>query len=196
MKKADMKAAKDRIIFAITENENSRVILNKVADDIINLMSRKIKSLEEFKTLIMLIYLSKLLASILKEYDEVDNQLKEITSENISLDFINPRNEDVRILIPNTNDNNINQLTFFLQNNVDYICSAKSTCSITFNMIIKEQSPLNDKFSFYLPVTLLNEREFTKFININQYDKYKDTAMKYLTNRVYINYLINGQITK
>ena len=83
MKKADMKAAKDRIIFAITENENSRVILNKVADDIINLMSRKIKSLEEFKTLIMLIYLSKLLASILKEYDEVDNQLKEITSENI-----------------------------------------------------------------------------------------------------------------
>ena len=83
MKKADMKAAKDRIIFAITEDENSRVILNKVADDIINLMSRKIKSLEEFKTLIMLIYLSKLLASILKEYDEVDNQLKEITSENI-----------------------------------------------------------------------------------------------------------------
>ena len=83
MKKADMKAAKDRIIFAITENENSRVILNKVADDIINLMSRKIKSLEEFKTLIMLIYLSKLLASILKEYDEVDNQLKDITSENI-----------------------------------------------------------------------------------------------------------------
>lgn len=83
MKKADMKAAKDRIIFAITENENSRVILNKVADDIINLMSRKIKSLEEFKTLIMLIYLSKLLASILKEYDEVDNQLKEITSKDI-----------------------------------------------------------------------------------------------------------------
>ena len=52
---------------------------------------------------------------------------KEILSENISLDFINPRNEDVRILIPNTNDNNINKLTFFLQNNVDYICSAKST---------------------------------------------------------------------
>ena len=121
---------------------------------------------------------------------------KEITSENISLDFINPRNEDVRILIPNTNENNINQLTFFLQNNVDYICSANSTCSITFNMIVREQSPLNDNFSFYLPVTLLNESEFTKFININQYDKYKDTAMKYLTNRVYINYLINGQIIK
>lgn len=121
---------------------------------------------------------------------------KEITSENITLDFINPRNEDVRILIPNTNENNINQLTFFLQNNVDYICSAKSTCSVTFNMIVREQSPLNDNFSFYLPVTLLNESEFTKFININQYDKYKDTAMKYLTNRVYINYLINGQIIK
>lgn len=121
---------------------------------------------------------------------------KEITSENITLDFINPRNEDVRILIPNTSDNNINQLTFFLQNNVDYICSANSTCSITFNMIVKEQSPLNDNFSFYLPVTMLNESEFTKFININQYDKYKDTAMKYLTNRVYINYLINGQIIK
>ena len=121
---------------------------------------------------------------------------KEITSENITLDFINPRNEDVRILIPNTNENNINQLTFFLQNNVDYICSANSTCSITFNMIVREQSPLNDNFSFYLPVTLLNESEFTKFININQYDKYKDTAMKYLTNRVYINYLINGQIIK
>lgn len=121
---------------------------------------------------------------------------KEVISENITLDFINPRNEDVRILIPNTNENNINQLTFFLQNNVDYICSAKSTCSVTFNMIVREQSPLNDNFSFYLPVTLLNESEFTKFININQYDKYKDTAMKYLTNRVYINYLINGQIIK
>ena len=121
---------------------------------------------------------------------------KSEVTKNFTLKFTNPRNEDVRILIPNTNENNINQLTFFLQNNVDYICSANSTCSITFNMIVREQSPLNDKFSFYLPVTLLNESEFTKFININQYDKYKDTAMKYLTNRVYINYLINGQIIK
>lgn len=83
MKKADMKAAKDRIIFAITENENSRVILNEVADDTINLMSRKIKSLEEFKTFIMVIYLNKLLVSIRKEYGEVDNQLKEILSKDI-----------------------------------------------------------------------------------------------------------------
>ena len=83
MKKADMKAAKDRIIFAITENENSRVILNEVADDTINLMSRKIKSLEEFKTFIMIIYLNKLLVSIRKEYGEVDNQLKEILSKDI-----------------------------------------------------------------------------------------------------------------
>lgn len=165
---------------ADTNNQKSdNSITPPVTDDIIN----------EINNEPVVIY------EVLTSSNEIMLQ-KEITSENISLDFINPRNEDVRILIPNTNDNNINQLTFFLQNNVDYICSAKSTCSITFNMIIKEQSPLIDKFSFYLPVTLLNEREFTKFININQYDKYKDTAMKYLTNRIYINYLINGQITK
>ena len=60
---------------------------------------------------------------------------KEITSENISLDFINHRNEDVRILIPNTNDNNINQL---IRHTIEYIKERKEYVFIIDNSEIKE----------------------------------------------------------
>ena len=64
MKKEDMRNAKERIIFAITEDENDQEILNTIADNVIDLMSRKIKSFEEFSSLIKIIYLENILDSL------------------------------------------------------------------------------------------------------------------------------------
>lgn len=115
-------------------------------------------------------------------------------TDNISLKFQNPRNEDVSILIPETEDNKNNYITFFLQNKPDYICRAKSQCELVFKMIVGEQSSINGNFSFYLPVALLNGSEFARFIEINQHEKYKETAMKYLVHRVYIKYSLNASL--
>lgn len=117
---------------------------------------------------------------------------KNEATDNTTLKFMNPRNEDVYILIPQTDDNANNYITFFIQNQQDYICKAGSECELVFNMILGEQSSLNGSFSFYLPVTLLNSNEFIRFIEINQQEKYKETAMKYITHRVYIKYLLNA----
>lgn len=48
------------------------------------------------------------------------------------------------------------------------------TAALSFNMIIKKQSQLNNDFTVYLPVTLLNQYK------MNMEEKYKTFAMKYL----------------
>lgn len=130
---------------------------------------------------------------ILKD-DRIISLEKNTVTDNITLSFMNPRNEDVYILIPQTEDNVNNYLSFFIPNNQEYICKAESQCELTFNMILGEQSVITGSFSFYLPVTLLNGTEFAKFILINQHEKYKETAMKYITHRVYIKYLFNALV--
>ena len=60
-----------------------------------------------------------------------------------------------------------------------------------FFFILREQSSITGSASFYVPVTLLNDYELEKFININSIEKYKETAMKYINNRIYIKYLQN-----
>lgn len=119
---------------------------------------------------------------------------KNEVTKNFTLKFTNPRNEDVYILIPDTEDNQKNYITLFLQNKPDYICRANIECEFTFNMVLGEQSNINSDFSFYLPVALLNGSEFARFIELNQIDKYKETAMKYLVHRVYIKYLLNASL--
>lgn len=126
--------------------------------------------------------------------DTVINIEKNVVSSNITLKFQNPRDEDVYILIPVVQENMAEYLSFFLQNNVDYVCLAASECMVSFNMIMGEQNNSTSDYSFYMPVTLLNSNEFARFLDINQYDKYKETAMKYLSNRVYIKYLLNAYI--
>lgn len=130
---------------------------------------------------------------ILSDSSIISIKKNEMT-DNITLKFQNPRNEDVNILIPETEDNKNNYITLFLQNKPDYVCKANSQCEIVFQMIVGEQSSLNGDFSFYLPVTLLNGSEFARFIDINQHEKYKETAMKYLAHRVYIKYLLNASL--
>ena len=62
-------------------------------------------------------------------------------------------------------------------------------------MLIKEQSPLNNDFTVYLPVTLLNQKEMNTFLEMNMEEKYKTFAMKYLTNRIYIKFRITGSVS-
>lgn len=75
MKKEDMRNAKERIIFAITEDENDQEILDTIADNIIDLMSRKIKSFEEFSSLIKIIYLENILDSLLARVSITETKL-------------------------------------------------------------------------------------------------------------------------
>ena len=75
MKKEDMRNAKERIIFAITEDENDQEILNTIADNVIDLMSRKIKSFEEFSSLIKIIYLENILDSLLARVSITETKL-------------------------------------------------------------------------------------------------------------------------
>ena len=82
----------------------------------------------------------------------------------------------------------------FIISNAKTKCSPLANCTITFNMLIKEQSPLNSNFTIYLPVALLNQQEMITFINMNSEEKYKPFAMKYLTNRIYIKFKITGTV--
>ena len=75
MKKEDMRNAKERIIFAITEDENDQEILDTIADNVIDLMSRKIKSFEEFSSLIKIIYLENILDSLLARVSITETKL-------------------------------------------------------------------------------------------------------------------------
>lgn len=121
---------------------------------------------------------------------------KNIIIENIRLSFNNVRNEEVYILIPESNDNKAYGVSFILSNhNNNNKCSPLENCSITFNMLIKEQSPLNNDFTVYLPVTLLNQKEMNTFLEMNMEEKYKTFAMKYLTNRIYIKFRITGSVS-
>lgn len=149
----------------------------EITDDIIN----------EINNELVVVY------EILSDSSIISIKKNEIT-DNITLKFQNPRNEDVNILIPETEDNKNNYITLFLQNKPDYICRANIECELTFNMVLGEQSNINSDFSFYLPVALLNGSEFARFIELNQIDKYKETAMKYLVHRVYIKYLLNASL--
>lgn len=158
----------------IIEEDNTHI---DITDDIIN----------EVNNELVVVY------EILSDNSIISIKKNEMTN-NITLKFQNPRNEDVNILIPETEDNKNNYITLFIQNKPDYVCRASSQCEITFNMILGEQSSINGDFSFYLPVTLLNGSEFAKFIEINQIEKYKETAMKYLVHRVYIKYLLNASL--
>lgn len=115
--------------------------------------------------------------------------------ENISLTFTNPRNEEVTILIPENNDNIENNIMFSL-NNAETVCAPNALCTFNFNMLIKDQSSLNNQFTVYLPVTLLNKDEMNMFIKMNAEEKYKAFAMKYLTNRIYIKFKITGSISQ
>lgn len=113
--------------------------------------------------------------------------------DNITINFKNVRNEDVYLLIPESDENKINEVYFNLHN-PETKCSPLDICSITFNMLIKEQSLLNGNYEVYLPVTLLNQSEMETFIEINAQNSYKTHAMRYLTNRIYIKYKITGKI--
>ena len=115
--------------------------------------------------------------------------------ENISIQFTNPRNEEVTVLIPETNDNLENNVMFSL-NNAETVCAPDALCSINFNMLIKAQSSINNDFTLYLPVTLLNKDELDMFLKMNAEEKYKAFAMKYLTNRIYVKFKITGNIAQ
>ena len=119
---------------------------------------------------------------------------KNIIIENIRLSFNNILNEEVYILIPESNDNKAYGVSFILSNHNNK-CSPLAECSIAFNMLIKEQSPLNNDFTVYLPVTLLNQKEMNTFLEMNMEEKYKTFAMKYLTNRIYIKFRITGSVS-
>lgn len=120
---------------------------------------------------------------------------KDEVIENIALQFTNPGNEEVTVLIPETNDNLENNIMFSL-NNAETVCAPYALCSINFNMLIKAQSSLNNQFTAYLPVTLLNKDEMDMFIKMNAEEKYKAFAMKYLTNRIYVKFKITGNIAQ
>lgn len=126
-----------------------------------------------------------------------DNIIKE-KQYKLTSKFINPRNEDINILIPESDDYRLHNVTILLdqnQNNMNK-CKKGSECVITYNMIIGEQSDLKNPFSFYMPITLLNDNEFKIFLELNKDNKYKNTAMKYLQHRIYIKDIINGSFKK
>ncbi len=108
------------------------------------------------------------------------------------IDVPNIRNKNIYILIPETKDNKNNYIHINLEKHND-VCNQK-ICNISLCMIIGEQSLLNNNFLIYLPVTLLDETEFKKFIEINKEEKYKDAAMQYLLNRIYLQYTVTGKI--
>ncbi len=118
---------------------------------------------------------------------------KNIMKNNITLYFDNVRNEEVYLLIPESDENKKDGVSFIISN-AKTKCSPLANCTITFNMLIKEQSPLNSNFTIYLPVALLNQQEMITFINMNSEEKYKPFAMKYLTNRIYIKFKITGTV--
>ena len=132
--------------------------------------------------------------SVAGNYD-TGNINKGIFIENITLSFNNMRNEEVYILIPESDENKADEVSFLL-NNAESKCSPLAKCSINFNMLIKEQSQLNNSFTVYLPVTLLNQQEMNTFIEMNKEEKYKPFAMKYLNNRIYIKFKITGSIAQ
>lgn len=132
--------------------------------------------------------------SIYGSYDTGNIERNSII-ENITLSFNNILNEEVYILIPESNDNKAYGVSFILSNHNNNKCSPLENCSITFNMLIKEQSPLNNDFTVYLPVTLLNQKEMNTFLEMNMEEKYKTFAMKYLTNRIYIKFRITGSVS-
>lgn len=115
--------------------------------------------------------------------------------ENITLSFNNVRNEEVYLLIPESDENKAASVSFLISN-AETKCSPLAECSITFNMLIKEQSPFDDNLTVYLPVTLLNQQEMNTFIEMNAEEKYKPFAMKYLNNRIYIKFKITGRIAQ
>lgn len=131
--------------------------------------------------------------SIYGSYDTGNIERNSII-ENITLSFNNILNEEVYILIPESNDNKADGVSFTISN-AGIKCSPLENCSITFNMLIKEQSPLNNDFTVYLPVTLLNQKEMNTFREMNMEEKYKTFAMKYLTNRIYIKFRITGSVS-
>lgn len=131
--------------------------------------------------------------SVAGNYD-TGNINKGIFIENITLSFNNMRNEEVYILIPESDDNKADGVSFTISN-AGTKCSPLAECSITFNMLVKEKSPLNNDFTVYLPVTLLNQKEMNTFLEMNMEEKYKTFAMKYLTNRIYIKFRITGSVS-
>lgn len=133
--------------------------------------------------------------SIYGSYDTGNIERNSII-ENITLSFNNILNEEVYILIPESDDNKAHGVSFILpnHNNNNNKCSPQN-CSITFNMLVKEKSPLNNDFTVYLPVTLLNQQEMNTFLEMNTEEKYKTFAMKYLTNRIYIKFRITGSVS-
>ena len=128
--------------------------------------------------------------SVAGSYD-TGNINKGICIENITLSFNNVRNEEVYILIPESDDNKADGVSFTISN-AGTKCSPLTKCSIAFNMLIKEQSPVNNNFTVCLPVTLLNQQEMNTFIEMNAEEQYKIFAMKYLNNRIYIKFQITG----
>lgn len=115
--------------------------------------------------------------------------------ENITLSFKNIHNEEVYLLIPESAENKDYGVSFLISN-AETKCSPLAECSISFNMLIKEQSPLYDSFTVYLPVTLLNQQEMNTFIEMNKEEEYKPFAMKYLNNRIYIKFKITGIVSQ
>lgn len=132
--------------------------------------------------------------SIYGSYDTGNIERNSII-ENITLSFNNILNEEVYILIPESNDNKAYGVSFILSNHNNNKCRPLENCSITFNMLVKEKSPLNNDFTVYLPVTLLNQQEMNTFLEMNMEEKYKTFAMKYLTNRIYIKFRITGSVS-
>ena len=113
--------------------------------------------------------------SIYGSYDTGNIERNSII-ENITLSFNNILNEEVYILIPESNDNKAYGVSFILSNHNNK-CSPLENCSITFNMLVKEKSPLNNDFTVYLPVTLLNQKEMNTFLEMNMEEKYKTFAI-------------------
>ncbi|MDE7316051.1 MAG: hypothetical protein K2N11_10210, partial [Mucispirillum sp.] len=68
--------------------------------------------------------------------------------KNITLSFSNIRNEEVYLLIPESAENKADCVSFLISN-AETKCSPLAECSISFDMLIKEQSPLNDSFTVY-----------------------------------------------
>ena len=102
------------------------------------------------------------------------------SKKNIQINFLNPRNEDVTILIPN-----IEKDWHYFNIDTKYDkCKAKSQCVVKLTSIIKDYAPVGNNFG-YISFTLLNNNEFKYFLKLNN-EQNTQSALKYLTNRIYV----------
>ncbi len=168
------------LLFFTSCGENSENIENnnhiEITDSVIDEINKEISVL-----------------SIIKD-DNVHYEISKNKPFNMKINIQNIRSENVFILIPETADNKNKYVTFRHNNLNNNQCSALSLCNVDLSMIIGEQSNIKGNFTIFLPVTLLNKQEFDKFIKLNQEEKYKAAAMKYLHHRIYLLYKINGSI--